>query len=65
VPPSGRYDGPSLLSQVLAWVGIVAGVVFIVAVIFFSGFFLGGHARVITVTTATAMAWSTRVAPAE
>src|SRR5258705_3205610 len=45
VPPSGRYDRPSLLSHVLAWVGIVAGVVFIVAVIFFSGFFLGGYAQ--------------------
>jgi hypothetical protein len=45
VPPSGRYDGPSRISQVLAWVGIGAGVVFIVAVIFFSGFFLGVHAR--------------------
>jgi hypothetical protein len=28
---------------VAAWVGIVAGVVFIVAVIFFSGFMLGAH----------------------
>jgi hypothetical protein len=28
---------------VAAWVGIVAGVVFIVAVIFFSGFILGAH----------------------
>jgi hypothetical protein len=28
---------------VAAWVGIVAGVVFIVAVIFFSGFILGSH----------------------
>jgi hypothetical protein len=40
-----RYDHrdgrPSRLSQVLAWVGIVAGVLFIVAVIFFSGFVLG------------------------
>ena len=38
---------PSRLSQVLAWVGIVAGGLFIVAAIFFSGFFLswtiGGH----------------------
>ena len=51
-PPRRRYDDdqydrPSRLSQVLAWVGIVAGVVFVVAVIFFSGFFmgasLGGH----------------------
>ena len=31
------------LNAVAAWVGIVAGVVFIVAVIFFSGFFLGAH----------------------
>ena len=29
------------LFQVLAWVGIVAGVLFIVAVVFFSGFFAG------------------------
>lgn len=36
--------GPSRLVQVLAWVGIVTGVVFIVAVVFFSGFFLGRHA---------------------
>jgi len=35
------YDRPSRLSQVAAVVGIVAGVVFTVAVIFFSGFFLG------------------------
>jgi hypothetical protein len=27
--------------QVLAWTGIVAGAVFIVAVVFFSGFFIG------------------------
>ena len=32
---------PARLYQVLAWVGIVAGVVFIVAVIFFSGVFFG------------------------
>lgn len=31
---------PSRLNQALAWVGIVAGGVFIVAAIFFSGFFL-------------------------
>src|SRR5690349_14697187 len=31
------------LNAVAAWVGIVAGVVFIVAVVFFSGFFLGAH----------------------
>ena len=31
---------PSRLNQALAWVGIVAGGVFIVGAIFFSGFFL-------------------------
>jgi hypothetical protein len=31
------------LTAVAAWVGIVAGVVFIVAVVFFSGFILGAH----------------------
>jgi len=34
---------PSRLYASLAWVGIVAGVVFIVAVVFFSGFVLGRH----------------------
>ena len=41
-----RYGRPNRLSQVLAWVGIIAGVVFVVAVIFFSGFWIGrvsGH----------------------
>ncbi|WP_240630952.1 hypothetical protein [Mycolicibacterium sp. GF69] len=33
----------SRLGAAAAWVGIVAGVVFIVAVIFFSGFILGAH----------------------
>lgn len=33
----------SRLGTAAAWVGIVAGVVFIVAVIFFSGFILGAH----------------------
>lgn len=32
---------PARVYQVLAWVGIVAGVVFIVGVIFFSGVFFG------------------------
>ncbi len=32
---------PNRLYQVLAWVGIIAGTVFIVAVVFFSGFILG------------------------
>jgi hypothetical protein len=46
VGPS-RAGHPSRLNQALAWVGIVAGGLFIVAAIFFSGFFLswsfGGH----------------------
>ncbi|BBZ20409.1 hypothetical protein [Mycolicibacterium gadium] len=29
------------VNQILAWTGIAAGVVFIVAVVFFSGFFIG------------------------
>lgn len=36
-----RYDRSNRVNQVLAWVGIVAGVVFVVAVVFFSGFFIG------------------------
>ncbi|KZS84758.1 hypothetical protein [Mycobacterium persicum] len=40
-----RYDDragrPGWPDRLLTWVGIVAGVVFIVALIFFSGFFLG------------------------
>jgi hypothetical protein len=45
-PPVSTQDdrGPNRVLQVLAWVGIVAGVVFVVAVVFFSGFFLGRHA---------------------
>jgi hypothetical protein len=51
-PAGGATRGrqPSRLNQALAWVGIVAGGLFIVAAIFFSGFFLswttggqGGH----------------------
>ncbi len=38
-----REPRRSRLNAVAAWVGIVAGVVFIVAVIFFSGFILGAH----------------------
>ncbi|BBX65129.1 hypothetical protein MSAS_43030 [Mycobacterium saskatchewanense] len=43
---------PSRLNQALAWVGIVAGILFVAAVVFFSGFFFawssgsshyGGH----------------------
>ncbi|MGA9361029.1 MAG: hypothetical protein WBW75_24445 [Mycobacterium sp.] len=37
-----RYERPSRLGQTTAWVGIVAGIVFVVAVIFFSGVVLGG-----------------------
>lgn len=33
----------SRVTLAAAWVGIVAGVVFIVAVVFFSGFILGAH----------------------
>jgi hypothetical protein len=36
-----RSDRPNRLAQAVAWVGIVAGVVFIVAVVFYSGFFVG------------------------
>lgn len=39
IGPSGG-GRPSRLNQALAWVGIVAGGLFIVAAIFFSGFFL-------------------------
>jgi hypothetical protein len=34
-------DRPNRSNSILVWVGIVAGVVFIVAVVFFSGFFIG------------------------
>lgn len=45
-PLSPTYDEPrrrSRLTSAAAWVGVIAGVVFIVAVIFFSGFILGAH----------------------
>jgi len=38
---TGWDHRPSRLYQVLAWVGIIAGAMFIVAVIFFSGVFFG------------------------
>ena len=38
--PKNSQHRPSRLNQALAWVGIVAGGLFIVAAIFFSGFFL-------------------------
>lgn len=34
---------PGRLNQVAAWVGIVAGIVFIVGSVFFTGFVLGKH----------------------
>ncbi len=34
---------PSRLNQVAAWVAIIAGIVFIVGSVFFTGFFLGRH----------------------
>ncbi|HME46750.1 hypothetical protein [Mycobacterium sp.] len=43
-PADPRYDRHGRLYAALAWVGIVAGVVFIVAIVFFSGFALGRHA---------------------
>jgi hypothetical protein len=44
-PPPPANDGrPSRLAVAALWVAIVAGVVFTVAVIFFSGFVLGRHA---------------------
>lgn len=36
-----QQDRPNRLTQAMMWVGIVAGAVFVIAVIFFSGFFLG------------------------
>jgi hypothetical protein len=42
-PVAVEPRGHNRLTAVAAWVGIVAGVVFIVAVVFFSGFFLGAH----------------------
>ncbi len=36
-------EGPSRLGQAVAVVGIVAGVVFVVAVVFFAGVFVGGN----------------------
>ena len=42
-PLSAEAHRHSRLTAVAAWVGIVAGVVFIVSVVFFSGFILGAH----------------------
>jgi hypothetical protein len=38
--PTTLHQKPSRLNQALAWVGIVAGGLFVVGAIFFSGFFL-------------------------
>jgi hypothetical protein len=38
---SAQLSRAHQMHSVLAWVGIVAGVVFVVAVVFFSGFFIG------------------------
>ena len=40
-PSESRHFRPNQLHAVSGWVGIVAGVVFIVAVVFFAGFFIG------------------------
>lgn len=42
VEPAGN-DRPNRLYQVAAWVAIVAGVIFIVGSVFFTGFALGRH----------------------
>lgn len=36
-------DRPNRLNRALAWVGIAAGSLFIVATVFFSGYVLGSH----------------------
>lgn len=36
-----QYDQPNQTNTILVWVGIAAGVVFIVAVVFYSGFYIG------------------------
>ena len=43
-PESRTEPKANTLSRVAAWVGIVAAIVFIVAVIFFSGFYIGRQA---------------------
>ena len=43
-PPAEVVHRTPRVFQFAAWVGIVAGIVFIVAVIFFAGFGLGKHA---------------------
>jgi len=36
-----QYHHPNPTNAILVWVGIAAGVVFIVAIVFFSGFYIG------------------------
>lgn len=36
-------SGPNRLNQAVAWVGIVAGIVFVAAVVFFGGFSAGAY----------------------
>ena len=40
-PVQQQYKRESQLNSFLVWVGIVAGLMFIVALVFFSGFFIG------------------------
>lgn len=41
--PRQSHVDQSALTAVLVWVGIAAGVVFIVAVVFFAGLYMGGN----------------------
>lgn len=43
VPPAPEDDRPRRVYRALAWVGIAAGSLFIVATVFFSGYFIGAH----------------------
>ena len=43
ITPIAIERRPNRLNQAVAWVAIVAGVVFVVGSIFFTGFFLGRH----------------------
>ena len=43
LPPRARPVRPPRLYQAAAWAAIVAGIVFIVSAVFFTGFFLGRH----------------------
>lgn len=44
-PRTEQLRDDSRLSRALAWVGIIAGVVFVVAVVFFSGLAVGWYAN--------------------